>query len=176
MKKILILPLILFLLIISIFYYRFTINKAPDEIPSALINKEAPIFETYSLLNNNLINSKDIFNNKITLVNFFATWCIPCREEHKNLIRLSKEKDISIIGINFKDDQKLAIQWLKELGNPYSIVGIDQNGNIGLDWGVYGLPETFIINSDHIIKYRKAGPITNDVYDDFYKKVINYSR
>ena len=171
-KKFLFIPLVLFSCIIAIFYYRFSIDKSPTEIPSILIDKKAPIFKTYSLLENKFFISTEEFGEETTIVNFFATWCIPCLKEHSNLLRLSEEKGIKIIGINFKDDPELAIKWLGELGNPYSIVGIDKEGSIGLDWGVYGLPETFIINRNHIIKYRKAGPITKHEYDDFYNKII----
>ncbi len=98
------------------------------------------------------------------MVNFFATWCLPCREEHAYIKRFSDEKRIRVIGINYKDNPKKTIQWLKDMGNPYSNIPIDKNGKIAIDWGVYGIPETFIINSKGIIKYRHVGPITKKIY------------
>ena len=91
--------------------------------------------------------------------------------EHSFINQLSKEKDIKVIGINYKDDSKKAIEWLKKLGNPYSNVAVDINGNIGINWGVYGMPETFIVNKNNIVLYRQAGPITKDTYDDFYQQI-----
>ena len=173
MKKFfLFIPLVIFCFVVLAFFYRFSIDRSPNEIPSVLINKKAPIFETTSLLENKKFISTEVFGSNITLVNFFATWCIPCREEHSNIQRLSNEKGIKVIGINFKDDPIKVIEWLEELGNPYSIIGVDREGSIGIDWGVYGLPETFIINKNHIIKYRQVGPITDKDYNEFYFKIM----
>jgi len=98
------------------------------------------------------------------LVNFFATWCKPCRDEHNYIKRFSNQEGIEVIGINYKDNSQKAIGWLKELGNPYSNIAVDKNGRIAIEWGVYGIPETFIVNSKGIIKYRQAGPITKKIY------------
>ena len=98
------------------------------------------------------------------MVNFFATWCKPCCDEHIYIKRFSNEKGIRVIGINYKDNSKKTIKWLKNLGNPYSDVPIDKYGRIAIDWGVYGIPETFVINSKGIIKYRHIGPITKKIY------------
>jgi len=98
------------------------------------------------------------------LVNFFATWCKPCRDEHFYIKSLANKNEIRIIGINYKDNPKKAIEWLKTLGNPYSDIPLDENGRIAIDWGVYGIPETFVVGSDKIIKYRHVGPITKKIY------------
>ena len=148
------------------------IKNDPSELPSVLINQKAPKFETLSLLTNKKFLYEEAFNNDLKIVNFFASWCAPCRIEHKYIDQLSKEKGIKVIGINYKDDPKHAIQWLKELGNPYSNVAIDSNGDIAINWGVYGIPETFIVNYNNIIQYRLAGPITKKNYDAFYKQII----
>ena len=171
-KYFLFIPLAIFCFFIVVFYFRFNIDRDPSELPSVLINQKAPIFETSSLLDNKSFISTEEFGEETIIVNFFATWCLPCREEHSNIQRLSKEKGIKVIGINFKDDSQLAIKWLKELGNPYSIVGVDSDGSIGMDWGVYGLPETFILDTNQIIKYRQVGPITDKKYDAFYNRII----
>ena len=163
-KQLLIIPSILFLLIIFIFFYLLSIERNPSEIPSNLLNKKVPVFETESLFKKETFISSKEFGNEIVLVNFFATWCKPCRDEHIYIERFSKEKKIRIVGINYKDDPKKVIKWLKNLGNPYSNIPIDKNGKIAIDWGVYGIPETFIINSNGIIKYRHVGPITKKMY------------
>ena len=98
------------------------------------------------------------------LINFFATWCKPCRDEHSYIKRFSEQKKIRVIGINYKDDPEKTIKWLNDLGNPYSDVLLDKKGQIAIDWGVYGIPETFVVNSNGIIKYRQAGPITKKIY------------
>ena len=163
-KKILILPSIIFFLILSIFFYLLIIERNPSEIPSNLINKKVPIFEAESLFKNEKFVSSNEFRNEITLVNFFATWCKPCRDEHVYIKRFANKKGLKVIGINYRDNPKKTIKWLKDLGNPYKDILIDKNGKIAIDWGVYGIPETFIINSNGIIKYRHVGPITNKIY------------
>ena len=174
-KQLLIIPSILFLLILFIFFYLLTIERNPSEIPSNLLNKNVPKFETESLLKDEKFISSKEFGNEILLVNFFATWCKPCRDEHIYIKRFSNEKEIKVIGINYKDNPKKAIQWLKELGNPYTDVAVDKSGRIAIDWGVYGIPETFIVNSKGIIKYRHVGPITKKKYKKI-NLIINESK
>ena len=163
-KKLLIIPSLLFLLILLTFFYLLIIERNPSEIPSNLLDKSVPKFETESLLKKERFISSKEFGNEIMLVNFFATWCLPCRDEHVYIKRFSDEKGIRVIGINYKDNPKKTIQWLKNLGNPYSNVPIDKYGRIAIDWGVYGIPETFIISSKGIIKYRHVGSVTKKIY------------
>ena len=167
-KNILLFPFLVFALVLCIFFYLLLIERNPSKVPSNLINKNFPVFESKSLITSKKIVSSDIFENKIILVNFFATWCKPCRDEHDFIMQLSNQKKLKIFGINYKDSSKKAKIWLKDLGNPYSDVLIDKNGKIAIDWGVYGIPETFIINSKGIIKYRHAGPITKKIYKKIY--------
>ena len=163
-KKLLIIPFLLFFSILLTFFYLLIIERNPSEIPSNLLDKSVPKFETESLLKKERFISSKEFGKEIMLVNFFATWCLPCRDEHIYIKRFSNEKGIRVIGINYKDNSKKTIQWLKDLGNPYSNVPIDKNGRIAIDWGVYGIPETFLINSKGIIKYRHVGQITKKTY------------
>ena len=163
-KKLLLIPSILFLSILLTFFYLLIIERDPSAIPSNLLDKNIPKFETESLLRKERFISSKEFGNEIILVNFFATWCLPCRDEHIYIKRFSNEKGIRVIGINYKDNSKKTIQWLKNLGNPYSNVPIDKNGRIAIDWGVYGIPETFIVSSKGIIKYRHIGPVTEKIY------------
>ena len=155
---------IIFFSIISILFYLLSIERNPSNLPSVLLNKNVPKFETELLLKEKKFVSSEIFGNEIILVNFFATWCKPCRDEHAYIKHLADEKKLKIIGINYKDNSEKAIAWLKELGNPYSDVPVDKNGSIAIDWGVYGIPETFIVNSNGIIKFRHVGPITKKNY------------
>ena len=167
------LPLILFFLILLVFLYLLQLNRDPSSIPSNLINKNIPYFETESLLEQKKFISEEEFTNEIILVNFFATWCKPCRDEHFFLNKFKKENRIKIIGINYKDDSKKTIKWLKNLGNPYSNIAIDKNGKIAIDWGVYGIPETFIVDSNKIIKFRNVGPINKKLYKKINKLIKN---
>tara|TARA_B110000116_G_C16610798_1_gene479329 strand:+ start:222 stop:755 length:534 start_codon:yes stop_codon:yes gene_type:complete len=164
-KKILIIGPTIFFSILIIFLYLLTIDRNPSSIPSALISKKAPEFKSISLLTNKtFISSKELAKNEMMIVNFFATWCKPCKDEHPFIDLISKENKKKVIGINYKDDSKKTIKWLKKLGNPYYDVIEDKNGTIGIDWGVYGIPETFIINAEGIIIYRHVGPINKKIY------------
>ena len=172
MKKILlIIPFCVFFLIILSFMYLIIKDRNPSEIPSTLIKEKVPEFETSSLIENKNFISEKEFTNQTILVNFFASWCEPCKIEHFYINKLS-EKGIKIIGINYKDDPLQAIKWLEKLGNPYAKIALDLEGDIAIDWGVYGIPETFIVNKKNIIQYRHVGPITKSEYDDFYKRVL----
>tara|TARA_B100000029_G_C17534870_1_gene944528 strand:- start:1247 stop:1777 length:531 start_codon:yes stop_codon:yes gene_type:complete len=166
-KRLLLIPSIFFLFILSIFFYLLVIDRDPAELPSNLLNKNVPIFETKSLIKNKKFNSSEEFNNEIVLVNFFATWCKPCLDEHSYIKLLSNKDKIRVVGINYKDNPKKTKEWLKKLGNPYSDVIEDKEGRLAIDWGVYGIPETFIINSRGIIKYRHVGPVTKEIYKKF---------
>ncbi len=167
-RQALIIPFIFFLLICLTFFYLLIIDRDPSELPSNLINKNVPNFESDSLFKKEKFISSQEFGNEKILVNFFATWCKPCLDEHIYIKRFANEKNIRIIGINYKDNTKKTIRWLKKLGNPYSDVPIDKSGRIAIDWGVYGIPETFVINSKGIIKYRHVGPITEKTF----KKIV----
>ena len=163
-KKILLLPLGLFLLILLTFAYLLVIDRNPQAIPSNLINKKIPNFEANSLFKDEKFIFSQELKPEIVLINFFATWCKPCRDEHSYIKKFSEQKKIRVIGINYKDDPEKTIKWLNDLGNPYSDVLLDKKGQIAIDWGVYGIPETFVVNSNGIIKYRQTGPITKKIY------------
>ena len=168
-KQILKIPFIIFFLILLIFFYLLIIDRNPSKIPSALLDRQVPDFEAISLIKNEKFYSSQEFSKEITLVNFFATWCKPCRDEHVYIQRFSKEKKIKIIGINYKDNPEKAIQWLKKLGDPYSNIAVDANGKIAIDWGVYGIPETFVVDSRGVIKYRHVGQVTKKIYKKISK-------
>ena len=128
-------------------------------IPSALIGTKAPTLALPPLEGANVPALTDAaIKGKLTLVNVFASWCIPCRQEHPILEELSKDGRISIVGINYKDKSDNALRFLGELGNPYSAIGIDPNGKAAIDWGVYGIPESYLVAADGTILYKKVGP------------------
>ena len=163
-KQIFIFPFLFFIFILLAFFYLLMTERNPSELPSNLLNKNVPKFEANSLIKNEKFISSEEFGNEIVLVNFFATWCKPCLEEHSYIKRFSSEKKIRIIGINYKDNKKATINWLNKLGNPYSDIPIDKDGRIAIEWGVYGIPETFLINSKGVIKYKHIGPVTEKIY------------
>ena len=125
------------------------------------MEKKVPSFELKSLENNNIISEKIFKDDKYYLMNIWASWCIPCREEHEFLMELNKDQKIELIGFNYKDNFKNASSFLKDLGNPYDIIVLDKDGTSSIDWGAYGVPESLLIYQNNIIK-RFIGPINND--------------
>ncbi|HEY8579155.1 MAG TPA: DsbE family thiol:disulfide interchange protein, partial [Beijerinckiaceae bacterium] len=152
------LPLAVFLALAALFFLRLGVDSS--RLPSALVGRAAPSFEAPPLdgLDRPGFSSADLAKG-VTLVNVFASWCVPCRDEHPVLTALARDetlrrKGVRIAGLNYKDDPANALRFLKELGNPYDLVGVDRNGRVGLDWGVYGVPETFVVRPDGVIAYR----------------------
>ena len=150
-NKIMILIPILLLLFLCIFSAIYILqNKNPNAPPSALLNKKLPSFSTKSLYNEYVNLSSDNLKKKYTLINFFASWCAPCKIEHPLFFVLSEDfSDLFLLGINYKDKKEDAINYLNEDGNPYNFIGVDKEGKLGLEFGVIGLPETFIINENY---------------------------
>ena len=128
-------------------------------IPSALIGTRAPTLSLPPLEGSNLPPLTDAaIRGKLTLVNVFASWCIPCRQEHPLLQELAKDDRITVVGINYKDKPDNALRFLGELGNPFAAIGIDPSGKAAIDWGVYGIPESYLVGADGTILYKKVGP------------------
>lgn len=128
-------------------------------IPSALIGKKAPSLSLPPLEGSNTAALTDAaIAGKLTLVNVFASWCVPCRQEHPILKELAKDGRLTIVGINYKDRNDNALRFLGELGNPYKAIGVDPNGKAAIDWGVYGIPESYLVGPDGTILYKKVGP------------------
>lgn len=162
-SKIIIFVFVSFLLII--FGLALKINNNYDT--KSLIGNKINKFQLMQIDNNQNISEVDLKKNKYTLINFFASWCAPCRTEHKYLLNLSNDnKEIKIVGINFKDKKNNAINFLKELGNPYDFVGKDLEGKISILFGVYGIPESILIDSNLIVIKKIIGPIDQNQYDD----------
>ena len=165
MSRIYILTPLIVLLIICIFSLAYLLSgKDPNKPPSALLNKDVPIFESSSLYNSkDIIKTMDIKNKK-TLINFFASWCSPCKIEHPLFFEIRKKHpELYLLGFNHKDPTSDAKKYLEDDGNPYDFVGVDSDGLIALEFGVFGLPETYLINEDGKIIYKYMGPITKDI-------------
>ena len=142
-------------------YFAIGLTKDPKILPSALIDKVVPEFSLPPIEGGpgNGFSSADFKGKGVSVVNVFASWCVPCRAEHPQITRLSEMKVATVYGLNFKDKPKDALKWLKELDNPYEAIGADFKGRVAIDFGVYGIPETFIIDNDGIIRYKYVGPI-----------------
>ena len=131
-----------------------------DDLPSALIDKPVPDFSLPPVLNRDEGLSTEDLAGHVSLVNVFASWCVPCRAEHPLFMALSESGAVPLYGINYKDPPEQARAWLDELGDPYTRIGADRDGRAGIEWGVYGVPETYVIAADGTIAYRHVGPIT----------------
>lgn len=155
-------PLIAFAVLVVLLAIGLTLN--PRLVPSPLIGKPAPEFELPLLLNDGSFSNKDLIGH-VTLVNVWASWCFACRQEHETVKHLSRN-GVRIIGLNYKDEPDDAKQWLAKLGNPYQRIAVDYDGRTGIDWGVYGAPETFLIDQQGIIRHKVIGPLSDkDNYD-----------
>ncbi|VAX07278.1 Cytochrome c-type biogenesis protein CcmG/DsbE, thiol:disulfide oxidoreductase [hydrothermal vent metagenome] len=143
------------------------LTRDPKLVPSPLIDKPAPAFEISRLYQpENKFSDKD-FIGKVSILNVWASWCGACRQEHPFLMKLAKEKAITIYGLNYKDTREDAKRWLMEYGgNPYNVVGYDDTGRTGMDWGVYGVPETFVIDKKGVVRYKYVGPLHPQVWQD----------
>ena len=140
-------------------YFAVGLTKDPRILPSALIDKPAPEFALDPLKDGEQGLAKGDLGGEVVLVNVFASWCVPCRAEHPVLMRLAEEKTIPIYGINYKDKPEDAARFLSQLGNPFKQIGVDSSGRTAIDWGVYGYPETFIVDASGHIRYRHVGQI-----------------
>ena len=158
----LIMPPLIFLGLVALFIFGMQRNN-PNEMRSTLIGQSAPKIQETALAGYEVFRNEMIENGEVTLVNFWASWCPPCRAEHSTLQDLS-ESGISVYGVNVKDRDENAIGFLKDEGNPFSAVAFDNRGRTGIDWGVTGLPETFIINGDGTVLFRFNGPLIAENY------------
>ena len=173
----LVLPLIVFIGLSGVFLYRLAENKG-DSIPSALINKSVPQFTmppVAELMRDGQqvpgLSTADL-KGQVTLVNIFASWCAPCRDEHPLLVELAKDTRFRLVGLNYKDQPENARRFLGALGNPYAAIGSDLAGRTAIDWGVYGVPETFIVSKSGKILYKHVGPLTEDAIKGPIEAVI----
>ena len=160
-------PAVIFGVIAGNFIWGLMSDRDPREIPSVMIDQPVPAFDLGPIegMAGPGLNTADLNDGRVTLVNFFASWCIPCRAEHAILIELVNRDGARLVGINYKNEPEEARAWLAQLGNPYAAIGADTTGRAGIEWGVYGLPETFVIDKQGRIRYRHVGQLDADALD-----------
>ena len=157
------LPLAIFILMVGLLAYGLGLD--PKKVPSPLIDKPAPVFSLASLhAPQQQISNKDLLG-EVWVLNVWASWCVACRAEHEFVTRLARMELVKVIGLNYKDRSVDAKGWLQQWGDPYSASLMDADGRIGIDWGVYGVPETFIVDKNGLIKYKFIGPINQGTLD-----------
>ncbi|TVR07981.1 MAG: DsbE family thiol:disulfide interchange protein [Salinarimonadaceae bacterium] len=182
LRFVFILPVVLFLGLAGVFFARLY-GDDPSMVPSVLINRPAPEFALAPLeglrgpdgpvpgFGREELVLADDDPTRVSVVNVWASWCVPCRDEHPVLMRLAQDGEVQVMGINYKDATENARRFLGALGNPFAAVGVDPNGRSAIDWGVYGVPETFIVDAQGVIRHKHIGQITPAQIADFFEKV-----
>lgn len=165
MKRYLI-PLVLF--VVLAVFLGIGLNLNPREVPSPLVGKPAPAFDLPRLDGEGRFSPKDMAG-KVWLFNVWASWCVSCREEHPVLVDFAKMKLAPLVGLDYKDQPADAKGWLARFGNPYELSAVDADGRVGIDYGVYGVPETYVIDKAGVIRYKHIGPVTPEVLS---KKIV----
>ncbi len=153
-------PLAIFV-VLAIFLGR-GLSLDPREVPSPLIDKPAPVFSLSQLDKPAQMIGTEQLRGQVWILNVWASWCVACRDEHPVLVEFSKTGAVPIYGLNYKDKREPALNWLQQLGNPYTASIFDEKGRVGIDFGVYGVPETFVIDKQGVIRYKKTGPVTQE--------------
>ncbi|HZP21077.1 MAG TPA: DsbE family thiol:disulfide interchange protein [Bauldia sp.] len=171
-RLVLLLPLAVFAALAAVFLARLESGTDSEFIPSVLIGKPAPDFVLPGLEPGQSGLSRADLLGKVTLVNIFASWCGPCRDEHPQLQALSGDPGFRLVGINYKDNAANARRFLGELGNPYSAIGADPSGRASIDWGVYGVPETFLVGPDGVIRQKFVGPISAEALEKAVRPAV----
>lgn len=176
-RWVLALPLLVFAALAALFWFR--LGADPAKLPSALIGREAPQTALPALEgltdNGTAVPGLDpaAFKGRVSVVNVWASWCVPCHEEAPLLTQLGKDKRLQLVGINYKDAPDNARRFLGRYGNPFGIVGVDGNGRAAIEWGVYGVPETFIVGRDGRVAYKMVGGVTTENFDSVLKVEID---
>jgi cytochrome c biogenesis protein CcmG, thiol:disulfide interchange protein DsbE len=163
-------PLVLFAVLVG--FLAVGLNRDPREVPSPLIDKPAPAFKTTMLFRPEQVVTKDDLQGKVWLLNVWASWCVACREEHAVLVDFAKKGVVPIYGLNYKDQRADGVAWLQRFGNPYVESLVDLDGRIGIDFGVYGVPETFVIDRAGVVRYKHIGAVTPEVLRDKIEPLV----
>lgn len=163
-------PLVAFAILIPVFI--IGLGRNPNELPSPFIGKPAPEFSLPTVRDPQQTVGSGDFAGHTALVNVWATWCVGCRQEHGFLLSLMREGEIPIYGINWRDDRAEATRWLQQLGNPYVASGDDRDGRVGIDWGVYGAPETFLLAADGTVLHKHLGPLNREIWERDFVPLI----
>lgn len=169
-----ILPPLLFAALAALFYFGM-VRDDPNALPSTRIGLQAPALTVEALTDKPVFGDAELRAPGVKLVNFWASWCAPCRVEHPNLGKL-KDEGVMLYGINYKDKPAKALGFLDELGDPYDAIAADSTGRTALEWGVYGVPETFVIDSQGIVRLRHPGPITSEILETKIRPAIEAAR
>ena len=169
MKKIL--PLLVFLLV-GVFLF-LSLNSDPNKLPSPLVGKKFPIIEGNDFYSNETVKLNDLMDNKLALVNVWASWCVTCRKEHQVIMNIAENNNLKLIGINYKDTKSDGEEYLKVMGNPFDKIVFDPNGEIGMELGVYATPETFLISREGLIIHKHIGEITKEIWNENFLPLIN---
>lgn len=167
-------PMIAFAMLAFVLKNGLALN--PNELPSPLLHQPAPQFELPSLADPNVRVGSATYENQVALINVWATWCPGCRQEHDFLVSLALTETIPIFGLNWRDNRPEALRWLEALGDPYIATAFDQDGRIGIDWGVYGAPETFLVDENGIVIHKHIAPLTRDIWQREFLPLINARR
>lgn len=163
-------PLLIFLALAVLLGIGLTLN--PREIPSPLINRPVPQFELAAVKGRTLGLKTADLRGEVSIVNVFASWCVACREEHPLWMDLSAKRIVPVHGLNYKDQPNDADRWLNELGDPYIRTGADIDGRVGIDWGVYGVPETFVVDKQGVIRHKVIGAITPKIVEERLMPIV----
>ena len=150
--------------IVLVVFLAIGLGRDPHEVPSPLINKAAPTFRLPQLKEPTKTFSAEEMRGKVWILNVWASWCISCRDEHPLLIQYAKSGAVPIYGLNYKDKRDDALAWLSELGDPYVLSAADEDGRVAIDYGVYGAPETYLIDQNGTIRFKQVGAVTPDVW------------
>lgn len=164
MKLYYLVPLAIFVVLVTLLGIGLTLD--PSEVPSPLIGKPAPAFQLPALDDTSRTVTRDDLLGRVTLLSVWASWCSSCRQEHPLLVQLAQNTDAILVGLNYKDTRQQAQRWLARYGDPYRVSLFDGDGRVGIDYGVYGVPETYIIDRRGIIRYKHIGPLTREVIDE----------
>ena len=162
-----IIPLVVFAALVG--FFAIGLTKDPREVPSPLVEKPAPVFKLSQLHEPAASFAPADMRGKVWLLNVWASWCVSCRVEHPLLVEMSRRGVVPIVGLNYKDQREEGKQWLARFGNPYALSAFDVDGTVGIDYGVYGVPETFVIDKQGVIRYKQIGPITPEALE---KKIL----
>ncbi len=160
-----VLPIIVFLALAGVLFVGVRHSPNKSIMASALLGKPAPAFELPVLGEPGRKFASRALAGRPWVMNVWGTWCVECRIEHELLLAIAREKRVPLIGLNWKDEDDAAREWLNQLGNPYSVIAVDRDGRTGIDFGVYGAPETFFIDADGLVQYRHVGAMTPEVWE-----------
>lgn len=161
MRKLAFIAPVLVFAVLLLFFMR-GLRMDPTKVPSPLIGKPVPDFALPPLSSSKAGLSKADLTGRVTVVNFFSSWCVPCRAEHPILMELARRPEVTLVGIDYKDQPAEALAWLQRLGDPFTRIAADRDGRVSIDWGVYGVPESYVVDSQGIIRHKQVGPFTED--------------